>query len=124
MAAECDLSHHPKLKYKKIPIGDGAHHIIDDKIVEESIIWIRERLREGCKVLIMCRAGIGRSGSIGIAYLYSSHPDWTYKQTLDYIWSIKSDIYPHKGLQSSLEKLYPRIKKSQSTTSLQAIYKH
>ena len=62
------------------------------------------------KVLINCRAGIGRSGSIGLAYCFYKHRQWSYQKTLDYIWHKKADIYPHAGLQESLEYLFPREK--------------
>jgi len=110
LAAELDLPPDPKVKHKKISIGDGAHHAIDDEMVMDAITWIKERLREGGNVLLMCRAGIGRSGSLGIAYLYYLHPELSYKEVLDNIWSVKADIYPHKGLQQSLERLFPRQK--------------
>ncbi len=75
----------------------------------EALAWIEEQLQQGKeKILINCRAGIGRSGSVGLAYCFSRYPQWSYKQTLDFIWRKKADIYPHRHLQESLEKLFPR----------------
>ncbi len=97
---------------KKIGLLDGSQHPISDEVLLEAVNWIDEQVKRGKKkVLINCRAGIGRSGSASIAYCFYKHPDWSYQQTLDYIWSKKPDIYPHKHLQESLERLFPREKK-------------
>ncbi|AFZ26242.1 putative protein-tyrosine phosphatase [Cylindrospermum stagnale PCC 7417] len=96
------------LAYKKIGLMDGAHNAIADHALLESISWIEEQVKQGKKILVNCRAGIGRSGSVSIAYCFYKRPDWSYQQTLDYMWSRKADIYPHKHLQESLERLFPR----------------
>jgi len=97
---------------KKLGVLDGSQHPIGDEVLFEAVNWIDEQVKNGKKkVLINCRAGIGRSGSASIAYCFYKHPDWSYQQTLDYIWSKKADIYPHKHLQESLERLFPRGKK-------------
>ena len=96
-----------QIAYKQIGLLDGAEHSIPDKVLLEAIAWIEEQLQQGRKkVLINCRAGIGRSGSVGLAYCFYKHPQWNYQETLDYIWSKKADIYPHSGLQESLEYLF------------------
>ncbi len=95
--------------YKKLGVLDGAQHSIPDEILLEVVNWIDEQVKQGKKkVLINCRAGIGRSGSVGIAYCFYKKPNWSYQQTLDYIWSKKADIYPHKHLKERLEYLFPR----------------
>jgi hypothetical protein len=111
LAAELTLSHpiESGFAYKKLGTLDGAQHPISDKILLESVQWIEEQLQQGKqKILIHCRAGIGRSGSVGVAYCFLKNPDWSYDQTLQYIWSKKADIYPHRNLQDSLEQLFPR----------------
>jgi protein-tyrosine phosphatase len=98
-----------KIAYKKLGTLDGARHPISDEIVLEAVNWIDEQIKKGKKkVLIHCRAGIGRSGSVGVAYCFYKNPLWNYEQTLQYIWSKKPDIYPHSGLQESLEHLFSR----------------
>lgn len=110
LAEELILTFSPesKILYKKMGLFDGAHHSIADSNLTDAVRWIEEQVRQGKKILIHCRAGIGRSGSVGVAYCFFRNPQWSYPQTLEYIWSKKPDIYPHKNFQESLEKLFPR----------------
>jgi len=110
LAKELDINPPPSVgHYKKISLEDGAQQVIDESVLKEAILWIENKLIHGnAKTLLFCRAGLGRSGSIAIAYLFYSHPEWNYTQTLEAIWKIKSDIFPHKDLQMVLERLYPR----------------
>ena len=97
------------IAYQQLGVLDGAEHPIPTEVLEEAIFWIEKQLQQGKKkVLINCRAGIGRSGSVGLAYCFYKYPQWSYRQTLDYVWSKKADIYPHQQLQPSLERLFPR----------------
>lgn len=94
--------------YQKLSCTDGAQHPIPPEHIQAAITWIEAQISQGRRILIHCRAGIGRSGSIGVAYCYHRNRHWNYEQTLDYIWSKKPDIYPHRQLQASLEQLFPR----------------
>jgi len=111
MASELTVSFDDTLRrveYKKISLPDGAHNPIPLHDLKEAVEWIHEQLSNNKKVLVHCRAGIGRSGSTAIAYCYFLNSGWTYQKTLDYVWSKKPDIYPHTKLQESLEILFPR----------------
>lgn len=111
MASELTLTLPPSssITYKKMGALDGAIHPISDEILLEAVNWIDEQIQQGKKkILVHCRAGIGRSGSVSVAYCFYKHPHWNYEQTLQYVWSKKADIYPHKHLQESLERLFPR----------------
>lgn len=110
MAKELNITF-PKnagIEYKKIGVDDGAHYPISRKKILEAVSWIQQQVEKGHKVCINCRAGIGRSGSIGIAYLYASHPEWSYSDALEAAWAEKPDIYPHKNLEQILESLFTR----------------
>lgn len=97
------------IAYNHLKLKDGAQHPIDDGVIGRAIAWIEKQLQQGKqKVLVNCRAGIGRSGSIVLAYCFYKHPQWNYRQALDYVWSKKADIYPHRRLQGSVERLFPR----------------
>ena len=96
MAKELNITF-PKntaIAYKKIAVDDGAHHPISRKKILEAVSWIQQQVEKGQSVCINCRAGIGRSGSIGIAYLYATHPEWSYSDTLEAAWE-KSRISIH-----------------------------
>jgi protein-tyrosine phosphatase len=110
LAAEFPLSFASpsNVRYKHIALQDGAVHTIPDELIQEAIDWLDLQVEAQKKVLINCRAGIGRSGSISVAYCYYKNSDWSYQQTLDYLWKKKPDIYPHRNLQKSLERLFPR----------------
>lgn len=109
MAQELDL-HFPdkQVIYKKIGLLDGAHHPIPKDQILEAVTWIQDQVYKGYRVCINCRAGIGRSGSIGVAYLYALYPGQSYQDTLQMIWSKKPDIYPHQNLMDTLCSLFPR----------------
>lgn len=109
MAEELNLSFPDGgIEYKKIAIYDGAHNPIPAEKILEAVSWIQQQVKKGRKVCINCRAGIGRSGSIGVAWLYASNPAWSYKETLEAAWDKKPDIYPHTHLKEVLESLFPR----------------
>jgi dual specificity MAP kinase phosphatase len=111
LAEELDLSlpTTSPIAYLKLGCRDGARYPLPATYIRAAIAWLDEQLAQGKqKILIHCRAGIGRSGSIGVAYCYYRHPHWSYQRTLDYIWSKKPDIYPHQHLHSTLERLFPR----------------
>ena len=112
LAAELTLPHPVEsgITYKKMGTLDGAQHPISDQLLLDSVQWIEEQLQQSKqRILIHCRAGIGRSGSVAVAYCFFKHPHWNYDQTLQHIWSKKADIYPHRNLQDSLERLFPRF---------------
>ncbi|MEM6839412.1 MAG: dual specificity protein phosphatase [Cyanobacteria bacterium P01_C01_bin.120] len=111
MAEELDvaLPANGAIAYCKLGCRDGARYPISEEYIEAAIAWIDQQQAQGKRqILVHCRAGIGRSGSIGVAYCFRHRPNWSYQQTLNYVWSRKPDIYPHSQLQSSLEQLFPR----------------
>jgi len=107
-----ELEFHYKVQdniiYKKLSIADGAHNPIPPTKLQEAVAFVDEQLSKGYKVCINCRAGIGRSGSVGIAYIFYKNPLYSYETTLDKVWSCKANIYPHTGLRKTLYQLYPR----------------
>ena len=97
------------IAYHKLPCQDGARHPIPAAYLKEAIAWIEQQLTLGKqRILVHCRAGIGRSGSVGIAYCFYKQPHWSYPRVLEYVWHKKPDIYPHQKLQETLEQLFPR----------------
>ncbi len=104
----------PYEKYKYIPLIDWGTNAIPKEKISTAVDWLTEQVSSGKKTLINCRAGMGRSGSIAIAYLYANNPQCNYHQVVHmarhgYDNNIpgKANIYPHVGLKESLEELYP-----------------
>jgi protein-tyrosine phosphatase len=106
--SETNQLNRKSVEYQKIPLKDGACNVISKENILLATEWIDRQLKKGNKVLVHCRAGIGRSGSICIAYIYKINRDWSYEDVLRYVWSKKSNIYPHFGLEKALESLFPR----------------
>jgi len=97
------------IAYRKLPCQDGAHHPIPQEYLQAAVEWIDQQLADGKRrILVHCRAGIGRSGSVGVAYCFYEHPHWSYTTALDYVLSRKPEVYPHRRLQPTLERLFPR----------------
>ncbi|WP_439345393.1 dual specificity protein phosphatase family protein [Vacuolonema iberomarrocanum] len=112
LAEELTVTYPPtaSIAYKKLGTTDGAQHPIAEPLLLNALRWINEQQRQGKqRILLHCRAGIGRSGSLGVAYCFQHNPTWSYDQTLSYVWSKKPDIYPHRHLQETLERLFPRV---------------
>ncbi len=111
LAEELTLSFPPEaaIAYKKLGTTDGSQNPISDDIITAAILWIDAQLKAGKqKILLNCRAGIGRSGSIAVAYCFYKYSHRPYDRVLELVWSKKPDIYPHRGLRKSLERLFPR----------------
>ena len=93
--------------YKKIPMKDGAANRINEEQIKEAVSWLKEHNKRGNKILICCRAGIGRAGSVAIAFVFAENPRMTYEDAQNYV-TQKRFIYPHSGLKEVLYTLYPR----------------
>ncbi|KAF9292926.1 hypothetical protein BGZ88_005960 [Linnemannia elongata] len=101
--------------HKIISVAPGAHSRISDAILKEAVEFLQEELEQGKKVLVHCRDGNGRSGSIAVAYIASQlkkQQPWRkndggeiYQQALNEVWKWKCDVYPHKGLRQSVESM-------------------
>lgn len=101
--------------HKVISVAPGAHNRISDAILKEAVGFLQQELEEGKKVLVHCRDGNGRSGSVAVAYIayqLKKHQPWRkndggeiYQQALNEIWKWKCDVYPHKGLRQSVESI-------------------
>ncbi|KAF9125054.1 hypothetical protein BGW39_007680 [Mortierella sp. 14UC] len=99
--------------HKVISVTPGAHNKISEAILKEAVEFLQKELEQGKKVLVHCRDGNGRSGSVAVAYIASQlqkHQPWknaaeVYQQALNEVWKWKCDVYPHKGLRQSIEQI-------------------
>ncbi|KAG0279911.1 hypothetical protein BGZ95_011886 [Linnemannia exigua] len=108
-------SHKKKIPFshKIISVAPGAHNKISDAILKEAVEFLQQELEQGKKVLVHCRDGNGRSGSVAVAYIASQlkkQQPWRnagegYQQALNEVWKWKCDVYPHKGLRQSVEQI-------------------
>lgn len=116
-----------KVIYKKIAMQDGAHHPIEPNLISAAVDWLHSVddgsstpfsgrpsagpglvPRRQPRVLVNCRAGIGRSGSVAVAYVYASDRRLTFDGAVEYV-SERRFVYPHAGLAETLDRLYPRL---------------
>ena len=86
---------------------DGAHNPVNLEQILESVEWLRTNDKPGHKMLVNCRAGIGRAGSVGVAFVFANQSDYSYQEAYQHVYS-RRFVYPHAGLRDILYKLYPR----------------
>lgn len=108
----------PTFQHKVISLAPGAHNRISEAILREAVEFLHNEISQGKKALVHCRDGNGRSGSVALAYITAqtqklnqekSRPKQSkgeiYNQSLQEIWKWKCDVYPHRGLRSTLETM-------------------
>ena len=95
------------IDYKKIPMRDGAMNCIPPEQIEEAVEWLRERSSTRSKILVNCRAGIGRAGSVVVSYVFAQNLNMSYDQAYNFVFA-RRFVYPHRGLRETLYRLYPR----------------
>jgi len=98
---------HQPVTYRKIAMRDGAHNPIECHLVAEAVEWLRSVDRDWSKVLVNCRAGIGRAGSVAVAYVFATNPSLSFDEAYQFVFA-KRFVYPHAGLASILYELFPR----------------
>lgn len=118
--------------YKKVDMTDLGMNVISKKALIESLIWILEQLAHQEKIIINCRAGMGRSGSTAVALIYLLDP------TLNFSMAVhkarygdtqeetegKPDIFPHTHLRNTLRELSDEMTAGQHPELLDAIARH
>jgi len=93
--------------YRKIAMRDGAHNPIEIHLIAEAVEWLRSVDYEGTKILVNCRAGIGRAGSVAVAYVFATNPSLSFDDAYHFVFA-KRFVYPHASLASMLYQLFPR----------------
>lgn len=95
------------INYKKIPLAEGAQNTIPEKCLSEAVMWLQRQYKDGLNTLINSRSGIGRAGSVVIAFVYATDRGLSYDDAKAYV-SERHFIYPHRGLRETLLKMFPR----------------
>lgn len=93
--------------YQKVPMRDGAHNPIEPEKVEQAVAWLMENNQNSNRILVNCRAGIGRAGSVGVAFVFARNPSMSYEEAKELVLS-KRFVYPHAGLEEMLYRLFER----------------
>lgn len=100
---------------KNIPLLDWGTNAIPKERIQEAVDWLHRQVGVGKRVIVNCRAGMGRSGSIAVSYIYATNPQLNYHQAVHRVRhgdsagvSGKVDIYPHVGLKEKLRRALSR----------------
>ena len=89
--------------YKHLPFPD-FEYLRDLTIIGQCTQFIREQIAQRQSVLVHCYAGISRSSTICIAYLYEC--GMSFGEALAFIHQRRPIAYPHDALLRSLHDWY------------------
>ena len=85
------------LAYCKIPLIDFQP--IDPQYIPKAVSWLKEVIADNT-VLVHCNAGIGRSPSIVVCYLYEI--GFGFEEAVRLVKSRRPDALPHRDLRSAI----------------------
>ncbi|MBI4552116.1 MAG: dual specificity protein phosphatase family protein [Candidatus Latescibacteria bacterium] len=91
----------PRILRLKVPMEDGVPLKPDH--IRLSINWLRQAIRER-RILVHCMAGISRSPSIAMCYLYEC--GFSFEDAYDLIKSKRLQANPHPALVESIREYY------------------
>jgi len=89
---------------RRFPLPSGADKIIPDRVVCESVNWLRAMSDKCQRILVHSRDGHGRAGSIVLAYIFAFNRSLTFEQALQFVMK-RHFIYNHRGLRDTLYRL-------------------
>lgn len=98
------------IEYAHFPFTDFSNNRMDEARLREAVWWIHRQIGNGRSVLVHCHAGIGRSGSLVVAYLLLFRcPASTYDEVVgrvnERLIPLRHWIYPHLGIPESVQRL-------------------
>ena len=98
------------IEYHSIPFTDSISIPLGEEKVREALRWIHERVRDDKPVLVHCHAGIGRSGSLVVAYLsLFVYPDKEFDEIVvlvnERLRHKQHRINTHVGVRETVESL-------------------
>jgi hypothetical protein len=99
-----------EMTYRHVPFQDFSHNPLAPERIWDAVRWMHDQLREGRRMLVHCHAGIGRSSSLIVSYLYLFEwPDRDFDTIVDHVRQAatlaRHYISPHKDLADSLAML-------------------
>jgi protein-tyrosine phosphatase len=89
------------ITYAKIPFKEFA--VPNPLLLAKSVQWIEEHLPNN-RVMVCCRAGMGRSVSVVIAYLCCV-PGMSYEEALKLVKTRRPGAMPLPNLQAAIEEV-------------------
>lgn len=101
LTIETSYSLPPRILRLKIPMEDGIPLKPDH--IRLSVNWLRQAIRER-RILIHCLAGISRSTSITMCYLYEC--GFSFDEAYELIKSRRIQVNPHPALLESIREYY------------------
>lgn len=101
VAAEHTVRPPAGIDYAKIPLTEFAEP--DPVLLAQSVQWIEDR-RARSRVMVCCRAGMGRSVSVAIAYLCCAE-GLSYDEALKLVKTRRPGAMPLPGLQRAIHEV-------------------
>ncbi len=87
--------------YERIPLKEFS--VADPLMLHQAVVWIRKRVADG-RVMVCCRAGMGRSVSVVIAYLCGIE-GMPYAEAVALVKARRPGAVPLPGLEESIREL-------------------
>lgn len=101
-----------EIEYLKVNVRDDRNERIDERL-EITNGFIRDALRNGGKVAVLCRQGVSRSATIAIAYVMVSE-GWSLDEAMRRLRTVRPIVAPNSGFIESLERLERRLLRERS----------
>ncbi len=101
VAEEFEISPPRRLIFSKIPLKEFSE--ADPQDLKHAIEWL-ERHMEGNRLLVCCRAGMGRSVSVVVAYLCCVS-GMAYQEAVLFIKSRRPGATPLPNLESTIKRV-------------------
>jgi hypothetical protein len=98
------------IEYHQIPFRDLSHNPMEAERIADAIDWIHEQVSRKRALMVHCHAGIGRSGSIAVAYMMlyrqpRQHFDEVVETIQSRLRSKGHAICPHLDLPETIDRL-------------------
>lgn len=101
VAEEFSIEPPPWLEYQKVPFKEFAP--VDAVSLDRAVSWVESR-DQGSRVLVCCRAGMGRSASVVIAY-FCCVRDMSYDDAVALVKAKRPGAVPLPNLQETITQV-------------------
>lgn len=114
LAAEFDVSPPPGIAFARVPLKEFGE--ADPQDVKQAVDWLEQQLAAH-RVMVCCRAGMGRSVSIVMAYLCCT-AGMSYGDAFQLLRMRRPGATPLPKLESTIQKVQElrRVSQNQSST--------